>query len=209
MEEKITVLVENFNIKKSKYEFGKQNISKVTIPALKKILKELPFGEEVLIPPRIITDKLFITTHNDDWYYFNDNNKTSFFMNFKDSKYEKKKGFKFKLDELEDLFNPSKKSKKMKVITIILNIIDKAWFFFVVLNIFFFINLLIQELNTPVANMIFLIFLLWLNFFCIYSLSYGISKVIKLRKNPQKIKLEYSIPFITSFETVDVSEAVI
>ena len=60
MEETINILVENYNISELKYEFGKQILTKVTIPILKKILKELLFGKDVLIPPKIITDKIIV-----------------------------------------------------------------------------------------------------------------------------------------------------
>ena len=59
------------------------------------------------------------------------------------------------------------------------------------------------------ANIIFVIFLIWINIFCIYSLSYGIVKLIILKRKPQRIRLEYSIPFINSFETVDISETIV
>ncbi len=83
MEELIKVLVENFNIKELKYEFGKQVITELTLPSLKELLEELPFDETVLIPPRIITDKLIIRrkSYNSYFYLYNDN--SSFFRNKK------------------------------------------------------------------------------------------------------------------------------
>lgn len=89
-----------------------------------------------------------------------------------------------------------------------MHLID-IWFLFVFLNIYAFIRLLIQELNKPNVNIVFVIFLIWINIFCVYSLGFGIKKLIKLKKEPQRIKLEYSIPYINSFETVNVSEMII
>ncbi len=59
------------------------------------------------------------------------------------------------------------------------------------------------------VNIIFLIFLIWIMIFCIYPLSYGIIKLINLKQEPQRIRLEYSIPFINSFETLDISETIV
>lgn len=114
MEETIKILVENFNIKESKYEFGKQNLTEVTISSLKKILKEFPFGNNVLIPPRIITDKLIIEKHNSDTYFFRNNNKSSYFMRDKEMMWEKKFGHKFTIEELESLFRKKEDTSNLK-----------------------------------------------------------------------------------------------
>ena len=209
MEESITILVENYNISESKYEFGKQVLTAVKIPLLKKILKELPFGKDALIPPRIITYKIIISKREDDLYYFNFNFTSSYFLSNRDNRYSNKKSHEFKLEELEDLLKPPEKSKYKKIFAVFQAVVGRVWFLNVILNIIFFISFLIQELDKRDANIIFITFLIWLNIFCAYSLIFGITKIIKLKDEPQKIKLEYSIPFITVFETVDVSETII
>ncbi len=209
MEDAITILVENFNINELKYEFGKQVITKLTLPLLKELLKELPYDENVLIPPRIITDKLIIERRNEESYFYMFNDNSSYFMNRKHTKSEKIKKFFFELEDFDDFFEIKEKSYLKKIITVLEGMLDRYWFIYFIFNIFFFIELLIQELNNQNANIIFLIFLIWIVIFCIYSLSYAIIKLINLKREPQRIKLEYSIPFINSFETVDISETIV
>jgi len=209
MKEEFTILVENFNTKELKYEFGKQQIIKTSIPSLKNIIREFNFGEEVLIPPRVITNRFIIQKLDDEMYFFYRNYKYSYFMLSTDILNTYKTTNRFKLDELEDIFERPESSKARRALNIFLNIIDRSWFFYVVMNFLFFLFLLIQEANKTEVNMILLIFLVWLIIFCIYSLSYGIYKTFKLRKENRRIKIEYSIPFINSFNTVDVSEAII
>jgi len=210
MEETTQILVENFNIKDLKYEFGKQNLTEVTISSLKKILKELPFGKDVLIPPRIITDKLIIEKRGDDSYFFRNNYKTSYFMSDKETNWEKEFGYGFTLQELEDLFKKKEESSNLKKISLFIqSTLDRLWILYIFFNIFFFIGQLNQELNKQNLNIVYVIFLIWINIFCVYSIGYSIKKLVKLKKEPQRIKLEYSIPFINSFETVDVSEIII
>ncbi len=74
----------------------------MTLPLLKELLKELPFYDTFLIPPRIISDKLIIQKINDDSFLYNDN--SSYFMNKRHTKSEKIKGSPFELAEFDDFF---------------------------------------------------------------------------------------------------------
>ncbi len=209
MEEKIKVLIENFNIKESKYEFGKQVITKLTLPLLKELLKELPFDEIVLIPPRVITDKLIIRRKSYNSYFYLYNENSSFFRNKKRHLYEKIEDQTFELTEFDDFFKIKKISYLKKLTMVLESMLDRFWLLYFITNIYFFIELLIQELNNQDANIIFLIFLIWIIIFCFYSFSYGIIKLINLKRKPQGIRLDYSIPFINSFETIDISETIV
>ena len=209
MDETITILVENFNIKELKYEFGKQDIDKVNFHSLKNILKELPFGKDVLIPPRVITNKLIFERMGDDLYWYQYNDSSSYFMN-RDNDYQRKTRFLFGLEDLDRFFKEKEElSLLKKVSSVFLGALDSIWFLYVILNIIFFIGILTQEFNNPNVNIVFVIFLIWINVFCIYSLGFGIYKLIKLKREPQRIKLVFSLPFINSFETLDVSETII
>ncbi len=209
MEKTFKVLVENFDIRELKYEFGKQVITKLTLTSLKELLEKLPFDETVLIPPRIITDKLIIRrkSYNSYFYLYNDN--SSFFRNKKRHIYEKIEDQTFELTEFDDFFKIKKKSFLKKLTTVLESLLDRFWLLYFITNMYFFIELLIQELNNQNANIVFLIFLIWIIIFCIYSFSYGIIKVINLKRKPQGIKLDYSIPFINSFKTIDISEPIV
>ncbi|MBA7674745.1 hypothetical protein ES703_82968 [subsurface metagenome] len=209
MEEAISILVENFNIEESKYEFGKQVVTEVTVPLLKEILNALPFGKDVLIPPKITTDKVIIERMNEKYYWYEYNINFSYFMKRGIDEYGRLKRHTFKLEQLEKFFEKKEKSKVKKGFAVLRGLIENFWYLIVILNIWFFIKLLLLELRKPNLNVVFLIFLIWLTIFCVYSLSYGIFNLIKLKKEPRKIKLEYSFPFDNSFETVDVSETII
>ncbi|MFX1567985.1 MAG: hypothetical protein ACFFCV_06430 [Promethearchaeota archaeon] len=209
MEGTVKILVENFNIKDLKYEFSGQDISEVTLPSLKNILKEISYDQDVLFPPRIITNKLIITKHNQESYRVKDNKKISYFRDFDINKKDERKGSIYTLDGLIHIINNSKRPIWKKIFAIVLNFISKAWFTITWYNIIAFFILLVLEVYTPDVNIVVPIFLFWLLIFCFYSLYYGIYTMRKLRIDPQKIKLEYSIPFTNSFETINISEAII
>jgi len=208
MEEKISALIENFNTEELKYELGRQEIKDLSIPELRNLLDSLPIHEDGVLLTRIITKKYIFMRINEDLFACNPNQSLSF---FKEYKKESHKSREFRHEDLENILYSTKPKKSLirRVREILHFIYNKSWFIFPILSIIIFISLIIQEINKPSINLVFITFLLWIIIFCIYSLSYGIFKTIKIWRNPQKIKIEYSLPFLNLVESINISESII
>jgi len=207
MKDSYKILVENFNIKELKYEFGKQDIIKINKTKLKEIIGKLPF--EDLIPARIITEKLIFFRLDENLFSYEYNEGFSLLRRSRNISFKIREDKTFKLNEFEKIINKAEKPQYKKIYRALSRILERTWFLFPFFNILSFFNLMNRELNKSNVNIVIIIFLVWLNIFCVYSLSYSVIKTIKLSKNPQRIKIEYSFQFQNLVETVDVSEKIV
>ncbi len=205
---KIKILVENFNYETEKYELGKQDIFFASIREIERILTQIPSIKEIKasIPVRIVSKDFIFLKFNDNTYYYEPN--LSFSLFIIDSQFTNIK-YQFKLEELQDIITKSKKSKFDKFGKVSSIIIDNLWLVLPITNTIALIRIILSEISKQVANLIIVSFMFWLISFCIYSVIYGIRIFNKFRNNPQKIIVQYDIPLLDSFSTLNVSEFII
>ncbi len=183
---KYKILLENYNTKTKNYELGKQEIFRISLLNLKSLLKEIPF-EFAWFPVRIITDNFIITKESSEECKFISNNRLY--------EYESSKILINKIEsELEKRDKKEQEISKSPKYRSLLSDLDKSIFLFL-LPIF---SIIIFGL---IENIFILSITIWATIFNIYSIGFFIDSCLKLKKNPQKIKIEYANLFINMFDT--------
>ncbi len=209
MNSSIEVLIENYNIKSNEYQFGRQELIKISMEELKDILNSLPeYNKEKIISIRIITKSLIL--------YKLDNEKGAYQYNYSFSLFSTTNYLfriyeiiPFKLEDVDKVFQKVNLSKFKSLLKTIGKVFDLIWIVIPILNLINLISFIVIAIDFDNFNSNILFFYIWLVLFCIYSIFYSIQKLIKMRKKFQKIKIDYSFPFINTFETLDASEIVI
>ena len=202
---KLEILIENFNIITNRYELGIQQICKSSIEGLENLLKLIPSIKDkiTIIPVRIIT-KDFIFIRFDEEHYIYEHNYIYSYFEAPNTPLIKRNSF--KIDEFESIL---KKPKKKRISIIFSSIFQKIWLAYPIINIIAFISIIFDEFGKSVKNLIIISFMLWLIIFCCYSFIFGLKKIRIMNKKPQKVVVKYDFPFLSLFETLDVSEFIV
>ncbi|MFX1259813.1 MAG: hypothetical protein ACFFAN_18330 [Promethearchaeota archaeon] len=205
MEEKFQVLIENYNLDSKSYELGKQYIAKFSLLELKKLLQSIPvYDSNNILPIQIITDRFIFRKLNSDFIFYEHNYKLTLFQTPLNLNLKKFNKYAFKIDEIEDIFQRTKNVKKKTNITHIINS-DYSMSILPITNIIFIIIILFNI----IADILIVITLIWLIIFSSYCAIYNMLSLVKFKKSPQKIKLEYSLPLIDKIEKIDISEIIV
>jgi len=205
MEENFKILIENYNLRTKSYELGKQEVLELNSPQLKILLKEIPvLDSEDFLSVQIVTENLILRKLSNDLYFYDDNHQLTIFQTPVDIDLTKFEEHLFKINEIEEILQIIKPIKKKSNIIRILNN-DYSMIILPIANIFFIIIILL----TRVSNALIIIILIWLIAFSAYCAIYDMISIIKVGKNPQKIKLEYIIPLIGKIEKIDISEIIV
>lgn len=206
----IKILLENFNSETEMYELGKQEIFSTSIQETEKILTQIPSITETKtsIPARIVLEDFIFLKFDDSYYYYETN--LSFSLFIVDTQFTSmKRGFLFKIEDFRNILTKSKKSKFNKIDKVTSQIVDKLWLVFPITNTIALIKIIFDEISSSAANLIIMSFIFWLISFCVYSVIYGIMKFKNFHNNPQKIIIQYDIPLLDFFNTLDASEFII
>ncbi|MFX1394967.1 MAG: hypothetical protein ACFFAH_15545 [Promethearchaeota archaeon] len=205
MEEKIHVLIENYNLESNSYELGKQDIKYFSLLELKSLLLKIPvYNSNSVLPIQIITDKFIFRKLSSNLFFFEDNYKHILFQTPVNLDLNKIENHQFKIDEIEEIFQITKRiKKKNKILQIINN--DYSMLILPIANMILIFFLLFSGItDAPI-----IIVLIWLIIFSSYCAIHNLFSLIKIKKNPQKIKIEYSLPLIDKIEKIDISEIIV
>lgn len=229
LEEKIKVLIENYNRNNNELELGKQEIVILNLNELKELLQEIPPSYETLNGDSIyepdwdietdnpITGKfldIFDETEKIEDYNFYARIITKEFIIWRENddtyNYIKKydKWFILKIPfyrkdsfKLEEFTEFVTKLKEKKYLKKLTNLIVP--FIFPSLLLAYFIWALFFFINTYSFNIFFMIFWCWLLILAFINLSYS------LRFHYKKEKIEYYTPLLRQFKSYDISRFII
>ncbi|MFX1393027.1 MAG: hypothetical protein ACFFAH_05565 [Promethearchaeota archaeon] len=205
MEEKIQVLIENYNLESNSYELGKQYIKYFSLLELKSLLQKIPvYKSKKVLPIQIVTEKFILRKLSSNLFFYEDNYKPILFQTPINLDLNKFENHVFKIDEIEEIFQITKRiKKKSKILQFINN--DYSMFILPLANIILIFILLFSGItDIPI-----IIVLIWLIIFSSYCAIYNLFSLIKIKKYPQKIKIEYSLPLIDKIEKIDFSEIIV
>lgn len=205
MVDKFKIYIENYNLETKNYELGKQQIGEYSFTKIKHLLLDIPvLDHDTTLPITIATARFIFRRLSHDIFFFEENLILTVFQTPVDISHKNSKKHLFKINELKEIFQITKRIKKKKKLSLIVEN-DYSMCIFPIANIILIIIILLSNIE----NLFIVITLIWLVVFSSYCAIYNVIAIIKLKKNPQKIKLEYSLPIIDKIERIDISEMIV
>ena len=205
LQDKYKILIENYNLRTKRYELGKQHIKEWSLSTIKSFLKRIPIQDsKSVLPIQIITNNFLIRKISSDLFFYDDNYKFTLFQTPIDLDWNKLQDHIINIDDVDSIFHIDKKIKHKCSISHLINN-DYSMSILPIANIFFLIYILISS----AINVFILILLIWLIVFSSYCAFHNILSLVKIKRNPQKIKIEFRIPLLDKIERIDVSEIIV